>query len=562
MRNAYKLLVVVGGGALLALFAGARLVAANNVVPTNVEPEQTEEQPQEIQEIVVQRHNASDVVSPQADDIAITIYRDNLAFITETRTVSVPKGRSTISFAGVSDLIIPQTALLREFGAVSLERNFDYDLLSQGSLLKKSIGKTIYITRADPATGSVVEEEATIVSAGQGVVLDIDGRIEVFDCSGLPEKISFDDVPDGLRAEPTLSIEVAAIESGPQTFTISYLASGFDWQADYILRLSDEDGKADLAGWLTVTNGTSISIKEAPTGIVAGELRRLWETRAEAVNADYFFAACWPKGSTKSGARRKRSMRARRFSSAPAMLEERAFSAIDIEADEVLVTGSMKKRQQAKREDLGDYKLFRTPEPTTVAAYQTKQVSFLNKNGVDITRIHAFEREPYEVDEYDQGEIALSNATLRYDIDNEKDGVLGEPLPSGTVRVMSSVGEAGSFYLGQGDVRDLAVGLPVEVEIAQSPSVVLETIVQNISNTKLANGTRRYTAVLKHTAKNANSYPVLSEVSENKAGYSGPVKINRASRKQVAGSAYPKWQFTVPAYGVAELSYTMVWTDY
>ena len=49
-------------------------------------------------------------------------------------------------------------------------------------------------------------------------------------------------------------------------------------------------------------------------------------------------------------------------------------------ADSVVVTGS----RIAEEEDLGDYKLYNTPEPTTVAAYQTKQIAFLDKPDVEL----------------------------------------------------------------------------------------------------------------------------------------------------------------------------------
>ncbi|MEO0851570.1 MAG: hypothetical protein AAFY04_09200, partial [Pseudomonadota bacterium] len=139
--------------------------------------------------------------------MALTIYRDDLAFVTETRTVMVPAGRSTISFEGVSDLMIPQTALLREFGAVTIERNFDYDLLSQGSLMQAHVGKDITLVRTNPATGDAQTVIGTLISARRGAVIDIDGAIEVFDCSGLLEKITFEQVPENLIDKPTLSLE-------------------------------------------------------------------------------------------------------------------------------------------------------------------------------------------------------------------------------------------------------------------------------------------------------------------------------------------------------------------
>ena len=576
-----KKLILVGAGA--GALAGASYTAFSSDRPlgnsqeANPAPGQ-QENPAVIEDAFVNGVSDNRVISDGASDIAVTIYRDNLAFITETREVTLPAGRSTVSFSGVSDLIIPQSAILRDFGAITLERNFDYDLLSQGSLFRKSIGEEVVLTRTDPATGAAKNVRAKIISAGNGVVVDIDGEVEVFDCSGLPEKISFDDLPQGLQAEPTLSIEVSAEEPGPQRFTISYLASGFDWQADYILTLddarapsSDEPMKASLAGWLTVENGSALSIRNAPTAIVAGELQRLYETRATAKPADWFAATCWPKGSTKTGTYGVgRGQFADLAAPAPVMMQSRAaFAESESVVDEVVVTGARLKSAEAKREDLGDYKLYRTPEPTTVASYQTKQVSFLNKSDIDVTRVHVFGRDPGDLRRIDPEDIGSGYsdsgyADLRYDIDNSRDGSLGQPLPEGTVRVMAPNGQDVTFFLGEGDVRDLAIDLPVEVDIAASPSVSMETTVT--SGGARENGrteTTSYSYSLEHRVRNANPYAVLVEVSENKSGYLEGVKVRKASKRQLADSAYPKWQFIVPAYGEEVLSYSVAWTtDY
>jgi len=129
------------------------------------------------------------VVSETADQTAVTIYPDNLALITEVRTVNVPAGKSVIAFEGVSDLIIPQSMILREFTGLTLERNFDYDLLSKTTLFENAVGDSVTLTRFDKASGAVVDQQAEIISARRdtGVVMRVDGKIETLSCSGLTE---------------------------------------------------------------------------------------------------------------------------------------------------------------------------------------------------------------------------------------------------------------------------------------------------------------------------------------------------------------------------------------
>ncbi|MEX0645542.1 MAG: hypothetical protein WD076_09540, partial [Parvularculaceae bacterium] len=200
-------------------------------------------------------HAESVIVSPSPSEIALTIYRDDLALLIEKRRVELPAGVSTIAFEGVNERIIAQSALLQEFGAIAIERNFDFDLITPAKFFERSVGETVVLTRTNLATGAVARKAAKIISAGaeQGVILEVDGRYEAYQCSGLPESISAAGMPAGLRAKPTLSLTVSAEKAGPQELTISYLASGFGWQADYVLSLAG-DANAGLLGWLTVTN--------------------------------------------------------------------------------------------------------------------------------------------------------------------------------------------------------------------------------------------------------------------------------------------------------------------
>jgi hypothetical protein len=41
------------------------------------------------------------VTSPRADSVAVTIYRDDLALVTETRTVDLPAGPQTLEVKAV-----------------------------------------------------------------------------------------------------------------------------------------------------------------------------------------------------------------------------------------------------------------------------------------------------------------------------------------------------------------------------------------------------------------------------------------------------------------------------
>ncbi len=50
--------------------------------------------------------------------------------------------------------------------------------------------------------------------APDGAMLEINGKLEALGCSGLPERLVFDSIPDGLTDTPTLSVRTDAPRAG------------------------------------------------------------------------------------------------------------------------------------------------------------------------------------------------------------------------------------------------------------------------------------------------------------------------------------------------------------
>ena len=419
------------------------------------------------------------VDSPEADETFLTIYPDNLAMVTEIRRVNVPAGRSTLRFLGVSDQMIARTAVLQSFEGVSLESNFDTDLITKGALLNKAMGETIQILRVNPGDGEETLVTGKLLAALKknaavyGVVLETDDGLEGLECAGLPESIIFSNLPRDLHDKPVLSMVVKADEAGEKEIGLTYLSSGISWAADYRLDVIEEEGEGPLFGWLTITNSTAKSFKDVPTNIIAGQISRVYRTRPDPVSTTQYLPSCWPRGSTKTGtpnawieykeiplsAKRSRgggeAMPLVRMEMAQAPVASYGYSA-DSAANVATV------------EDFADYKLYRTPRPITVAAQQTKQIAFLDTLDAEYKRIYKFDFGPYQL-----ASSVPQSLRVEYEIDNSRDGNLGIPLPEGTMRVMTQRASGKTAFLGESSVRDLAVDLPVEIPVSESIGVVL-----------------------------------------------------------------------------------------
>ncbi|HXV21492.1 MAG TPA: hypothetical protein VD811_10970, partial [Desulfuromonadales bacterium] len=187
-------------------------------------------------------------------EVAVTIYNEDLALVRDQRLVSLDKGENVLAFREVSAQMRPETALLRSLtqpqGFSVVEQNFDFDLLTPQALLEKYVGRRVQVVRVHPQTGAETAEDAVVLAATGGVVLQIGDRIE----TGVPGRLSYPDVPANLRDRPTLVVQLLSGTEKPQQLELAYLTGGLSWRADYVAELGAKDDRLDLSGWVTLTN--------------------------------------------------------------------------------------------------------------------------------------------------------------------------------------------------------------------------------------------------------------------------------------------------------------------
>ena len=421
----------------------------------------------------------ADIVSERPDAVAVTIYHgmqvdtsklirqdgyyagDAIGFITETRTLDLPAGPSTVQFRGVASSMVPQSAAIRGLPQGALEQNFDYDFLTPDTLVARSIGKTVRLVRTDPATGKETQVAATIVAASGGTILDIDGKLEALHCGDPPERLVFDEIPPGLTGTPAFSVHVLLAAAGRYTVKLSYIAADMNWSADYVARV-DPDGKTlDLTGWITLVNSTDTSFANAPTEVVAGRLNLTGGDRPSYIEPRGVAAKCWPMDIDMSTHVMSDELRRRlegRYSGMPGMYSSSPVTAVtNIDAH-----------------PLGDYKLYALPQPTTVAARQTKQVQFLDRRAVKFDRVYIAEISPDPSGKTD----GTWPAGVEYRIENREETGLGKPLPGGTVSVVESAPGGAPVFVGEMSVGDTPTGSTVyadtggALDVTVSPHVV------------------------------------------------------------------------------------------
>jgi hypothetical protein len=518
------------------------------------------------------------IISTQPDSVSLTIYRDFFALITETRTVDLPAEAVTLEFDGVVDTLIPQSAVIAETGRTVEEGNYDFDRLSTANLLRKSIGRKVTLTRTNRATGKASQVEATLISANDGgVIFNTGAGAEALKCSGLPEKMTFEQIPADLKLKPALSIHLAAGTPGKRQVRVSYIAQGFGWAADYVARVDADANRMNLQGWLTLRNFTSARFESAQVQVVAGRLNlldvagrgsstlgdssnilneeSLAYARSEKLDelqsstdlsnfvADYFYG-CYPYGpAVFPGARDK----------LPMLMRVDSITSEDIGEDlaEVIVSGF--RAPLAERENLADYQMYRIPWKTALGARQTKQVAFLHQPDVTIERFYGIRMAPDAEADMD-GDI--SQLAVHVGWKNTRAYGLGEPLPGGIVRVFDRNGD-GSVFAGEDSIEDTPVGVPSELSIGQSPdvAVLLNSPSDDAKATLWSLLTRRVYLPIDLSISNAKSRPVLVEIRQGSMAHDRDLHVSRATLRPGRKAGDYAWRFTVPAHGEQRLSY-------
>jgi len=493
------------------------------------------------------------VVSPSAERLEVTVYRDpdrdgdqamrldwlnGFALISERRRVVLQPGESVIRFEGVAGGIVPQSAIVTGFPDGVVERNRDAYLLSPATLLDRSLGRRVGLRRTSLATGRVREQVAIVRSGAEGaVVVETDGGVESLRCTGLPEALVYDGIPAELSARPTLSVRTRAAQPVTAEITLSYLATGFDWQANYIAALSDDGRSMQLFAWLTLASTDETSFPNADTQAVAGNVNY---TRAEVPPAEGgpLQLRCWPSQTTSD-------LPYEEF-----LRQELLGGMADGEA--ITVTGARLAMPSAPpppspmmsvspvtvvalQEELGDLKLYRIPEPVTVAANAQKQVALLVRDEVPVELVYRVRTGANAT-----GEIGSAQRVLV--TRNREQERLGLPLPAGPVAAF--VSRAGApFLIGQGAMSDYAVGEDVEIEIGASPGVRVR------QEQVASNAGQGWTDYLL-TVSSDQSRPIAFEAELPVPANTRIVQARLAER-----DGYPLWRVTIPANGVQSLRY-------
>lgn len=310
------------------------------------------------------------------ENLELTIYNSNVGLVKDIRSIPLTKGLSKLHFMDVAESIIPESIIIRNLTPEAkysiIEQNYEYDLINRKRLLDKFTGKEITLKSKKNST----EKKAKLISNNDGPIFEIDGMIHLDN----KDHIILPEIPETLKASPTLTWLIHAEQGSRASVEASYLTKKISWKADYVLTLNEQNEQADLTGWVTIDNQSGATYKNARLKLIAGDIH---QPEAEEFKTD---SIIWG-------------------------LEGR----------------NLDTKLQFKEESFFEYHLYNLNRTATIKDRQQKQIQLLQGNNITAKKVYRL--------------IDSTAVSPKYTypityilIKNEKENHLGIPLPEGTIR--------------------------------------------------------------------------------------------------------------------------------
>lgn len=399
-------------------------------------------------------------------DVAVTVYNSNIGLVRDVREVALPSGTTELRFPDIAATVKPATVHFRSLSDPArlsvLEQNYQFDLLDPERLLRKYVGREVTLLRLIEEQGSTRQQEikARLLSYNEAPVWRIGGEI----VTGLhADHYRFPEIPGNLHSRPTLVWLLQNSGGRRHRIEAAYLAEGLSWNADYVLTVGRGDTRADLDGWVTISNTSGTAYTNAKLQLVAGDLNRVGE---ENLMRD-------------------------------AMLE--------VEAARATAPAAF------QREAFSEYHLYSLSRRTTLLENETKQIALLNGTGIAVRRMFVVNGQSmYYRNAQHPGSPLKDPVRVIYQLTNDRTSGLGMPMPAGTVRVYQADASGAVQFAGEDRIEHTPVDEKLSLEIGRAFDIVCER--KQTHWERIAD--RVYEMAYEITLRNHKDSPVTVEVNE------------------------------------------------
>lgn len=358
-----------------------------------------------------------------ADNLSeITIYNQDLALVKKSQKLELKKGVNEVIFKEVAEQMKPESVFIYGKGVRVLEQNYDYQGVSQYTLLNANVGKKVKTVRQNPSTGENIFKEAILLAVDGGTpILKFDYGIE----TNFKGQVLFSEIPPELNSSPILMAKVETKEEGDKDLGLAYLSSGFNWAANYVAKINDKE-TLSLLGRAAITNNSGSGYQQAKVNLIAGDInvvRQVMQPRPMLKNTrGVMLAASMADGFAQDA-----------VINAPSTMDS--------------------------------YYVYQIPEPTTLKNGQIKQISFLSVPAVKYQKEGVLQSSLY----FGLNKNAYKDVhpSVLYHFTNDVDSGLGMPLPQGKISFYAPDKEGSLQFIGENMMSHKAEGEKVSSELGK-----------------------------------------------------------------------------------------------
>jgi hypothetical protein len=334
------------------------------------------------------------------------------ALVKDHRLVlNLRRGDNVVRFTDVAATIDPTSVRFVSTtdpdGTQVVEQNFEYDLASADSLLKRYLEQTITCVGKDgrETSGTLVSFDAgnIVLASGPPAALGTARATQSLARATL-QAIRLDEVPANLLVKPTLVWKLRTQKPGRHDTVLSYVCGLLQWHADYVAVVTPGDDDApdrlDLTGWVSLENRSGATYEKAGLKLIAGDVHRARD---------------------------------------PWAVEERQVPQVEEMPHYANAPGPSEPppKKELVEKPFFEYHLYTLTAPSTVRDRETKQLALLHRTGVKADRRYVFD--PATAGRHLAIELVAKNA---------KDNHLGVPLPKGRVALEQRDQDGESEFLG------------------------------------------------------------------------------------------------------------------
>ena len=349
------------------------------------------------------------IIYSQSVDATMTIYKNGLALIKQPVSWIIDNQSNEIEYGIIPEGIKKSTPYLNLSNGKVFNQKLNYNIFSENTLFKKSLGSSVTITTIDDE-----DQFGTLISISpEGYTLQT-RRDVIYIKKNHVKQVAVRKIIDNPRTRPVLQWDIISETNNPSGNLI-YMTNGFEWNAVYRMELLG-DGSATLIPEAYISNYSSITFDNLKIKLVEGVL----------------------------GNNQKNSIRS-----------NRRLSSVD--------RNSEMGTQIGEESALGDYHIYNYPKRFSFGSNEHVSVRLYESRKINYSKIYVFQN-----GERRQKEEPLE---IEFQVENTIENNLNIPLPQGRI-ALYEYSDSALEFTGEDNVKQTPKGEVLTIRAGRSFDVI------------------------------------------------------------------------------------------